>query len=276
MMIKSKVGWIGLGIMGLPMARNLQRKGFFVKVVGHLRREPVELMKREGAEEVTSPLELAHECNVIFSMVSNEEQTEDVVFGENGLLEGLTKDHLVVICSTLTPHYCASLAERVKQISGARLICAPVTGAPWGAESATLTFIAGGARSDYEKCMPFFEAMGRNFYYVGDRVEAGLAVKLVNNLMAIVNGEVVKEGISLAQKAGVEIKTLFDIVKLGTADSYVVRNWEILTKLSQEHPQQSRAYQKDLEYAIEYASRIGLDLPLTKLALMIRRSWLPV
>ena len=114
------------------MARNLQRKGFLVKIVGHLRREPVERMKREGAEEVNSPRELARECSVIFSMVSNEEQTEEVVFGKDGLLNGLTKDHTLVICSTLTPHYCASVAERVKDDSAAEVLSAPVTGAPWG------------------------------------------------------------------------------------------------------------------------------------------------
>jgi 3-hydroxyisobutyrate dehydrogenase-like beta-hydroxyacid dehydrogenase len=264
-MPKIEVGWIGLGIMGLPMARNLQRKGFLVKIVGHLRREPVESMKREGAEEVNSPRELARECNVIFSMVSNVEQTEEVVFGKDGLLRGLTKDHILVICSTLTPHYCASVAERVKRDSGAQVISAPVTGAPWGAESASLTFIVGGDRRAYEKCMPFFEAMGKNIYHVGDNVEAGLAVKLANNLMAFVNGAAAREAVSLARKAGVEIPTLFDIVKLSTGDSYVVRNWDKVTKLMKEHPEMNRTRTKDLEYALDFASRIGLDLPLTRL-----------
>jgi 3-hydroxyisobutyrate dehydrogenase len=263
-MTQIKVGWIGLGLMGLPMARNLQRKGFQVKVVGHLRREPVESMKREGAEEVNSPRELARECNVIFSMVSNEEQTEEVVFGKDGLLKGLTKDHTLIICSTLTPNYCSSLAERVKRESGAQVISAPVTGAPWGAESASLTFMVGGDKRVYEKCMSFFEAMGKNIYHVGDSVEAGLAVKLANNLMAFVNGAAAREAASLAMKAGVEISVLFEIVKLSTGDSYVVRNWDIVTKLMKE-PGMNKTRTKDLEYALDFASRIGLDLPLTRL-----------
>jgi 3-hydroxyisobutyrate dehydrogenase-like beta-hydroxyacid dehydrogenase len=263
-MTEVKVGWIGLGLMGLPMARNLQRKGFLVKVVGHLRREPVESMKQEGAEEANSPRELAHECNVIFSIVSNEEQTEEVVFGKDGLLKGLTKDHTLVVCSTLTPHYCASLAERVKRESGAQVICASVTGATWGAESASLTFIVGGDRRAYEKCMPFFEAMGKNIYYVGDNVEAGLAVKLANNLMAFVNGAAAREAVSLATKAGVEIPVLFEIVKLSTGDSYIVRNWDKVRKLIEE-PGMNETRTKDLQYALDFASRIGLDLPLTKL-----------
>jgi 3-hydroxyisobutyrate dehydrogenase-like beta-hydroxyacid dehydrogenase len=272
MMTKIKVGWIGLGLMGLPMARNLQRKGFLVKVVGHIRREPVDSMKREGAEEVNSPLDLARECNVIFSMVANEEQTEEVVFGKDGLLKGLTKDHTLIICSTLTPHYCASVAERVKRDRGAQVISAPVTGAPWGAESASLTFIVGGDKSVYEKCIPFFEAMGKNFYRVGDNVEAGLAVKLANNLMAFVNGAAAREAISLAGKAGVDILMLFDIVKLSTGDSYIVRNWGIVTKLMKEHPEMNKTRTKDLEYALDYASRIGLDLPLTRLVLQLTYS----
>jgi 3-hydroxyisobutyrate dehydrogenase len=251
--------------MGLPMARNLQRKGFLVKVVGHMRREPVESMKREGAEEVNSPRELARDCNVIFSMVSNEEQTEELIFGKEGLLNALTKDHTVVICSTLTPHYCTTVSERVKRESGAQVISAPVTGAPWGAESASLTFIVAGDRSAYEKCMPLFEAMGKNIYHVGDNVEAGLAVKLANNLMAFVNGAAAREAVSLARGAGVEIPTLFDIVKLSTGDSYIVRNWDKVTKLMKETPGMNKTRTKDLEYALDFANRIGLDLPLTRL-----------
>ncbi len=261
------VGWIGLGIMGLPMARNLRRKGFTVKVVGHLHREPVESMKREGAEEVDSPRSLAGECKVIFSMVSNEEQTEEVIFGQEGLLKGLTNDHILVICSTLTPQYCASMAERMTRECGAQVIAAPVTGAPWGAESASLTFMVGGDRTAYETCMPFFEAMGTHFYHVGDNIGAGPAVKLLHNLMALVNGATVREAVSLAKKAGVDIPVLFEIVKLGTGDSYVVRNWDKVTKLEREHPEMNRTYRKDLEYAVEFASHVGLDLPLTKLAL---------
>ncbi len=263
-MTQIKVGWIGLGLMGLPMARNLQRKGYQVKVVGHVRKEPVESMKLEGAEEATSPRELARECNVIFSIVSNEQQTEEVVFGKEGLLKELTKDHIIAICSTLTPHYCASVAERVKRECGAEVISAPVTGAPWGAESASLTFIVGGDKRAYEKCMPFFEAMGKNIYHVGNNVEAGLVVKLANNLMAFVNGAAAREAVSLALKAGVEMPVLFEIVKLSTGDSYVVRNWEIVTKLMKE-PGMNKTRTKDLEYALNFASRVGLDLPLARL-----------
>jgi 3-hydroxyisobutyrate dehydrogenase-like beta-hydroxyacid dehydrogenase len=263
-MAQIKVGWIGLGLMGLPMARNLQRKGFQVKVLGHMRREPVESLKQEGAEEANSPRDLTRECTVIFSMVSNEEQTEEVVFGKDGLSKGLTKDHTLVICSTLTPHYCLSVAERVKRESGAQVISAPVTGAPWGAESASLTFIVGGDRGAYEKCMPFFEAMGKSIYHVGDSVDAGLAVKLANNLMAFVNGAAAREAVSLAVRAGVEIPVLFDIVKLSTGDSYIVRNWDSVTKLMKE-PGMNKTRTKDLKYALDFASRSGLDLLLTRL-----------
>jgi 3-hydroxyisobutyrate dehydrogenase-like beta-hydroxyacid dehydrogenase len=271
-MAQIKVGWIGLGLMGLPMARNLQRKGFSLKVVGHLRREPVESMKREGAEEATSPRELVRECNVIFSMVFDEEQTEEVVFGKDGLLKGLTKDHILIICSTLTPHYCSSVAERVNRDSGAQVLSAPVTGLPWGAESASLTFMVGGNRSVYDRCMPFFEAMGKNIFHVGDNVEAGLVVKLANNMMAIVNYRAASEAVSLARKAGVEISVLFDIAKLGTGDSYVVRNWESGMKLIKEHPEMNELFRKDLEYAVEFASQIGLEVPLAKLASQLEYS----
>ena len=248
------------------MARNLQRKGIQVKVTGHSHREPVEAMLREGAEEASSPRGLAAECKVIFSMVSNQEQTEAVVFGDEGLLKGFTKDHLLVICSTLTPHYCASVAERVKEANGARVIAAPVSGFPWGAEAASLTFMVGGERRAFEECLPYFQAMGKSIYHVGDSVEAGPAVKLANNMMGIVNASAAREAASLAAKAGVEIPTLLEVVKSSTGDSYYVRNWSSVTKIMSEHPEMFETARKDLAYAIDFASQVGLDVPLASLA----------
>jgi 2-hydroxy-3-oxopropionate reductase len=261
-----RLGWIGLGSMGLPMARNLQRKGFQTSVVGHSRREPVELMKQIGSDDIVSPKELAENCGVIFLMVFNDQQTQEVVFGENGLAKGLTRDHILVVCSTLTLHFFIELAERIKNETGAAVLDAPVSGFPWGAEAATLSFMVGGDETTYLKCRPYFEAMGKQIYHVGSKIGSGLAVKLANNLMLVVNAGAALEAVALASKSGVDTPKLFEIVKSSTGDSYVVRNWDNLMNLFNTYPDINKRAHKDLEYALDFAHRIGLHLPLAELA----------
>jgi 3-hydroxyisobutyrate dehydrogenase-like beta-hydroxyacid dehydrogenase len=261
-MSEEKVGWIGLGNIGLPMARTLQRKGYHVIVVGHLRREPVEVMKRDGAGEVSSPRELAKQCNVIFSMVFDKEQTEEVIFGNNGLWQELGSSHTVVVCSTLTPDFISELAERAKRERGAEVLDAPVSGGPWGAEAGTLSFMVGGSEAAYKKCRRFFEAMGKNIFYTG-KIGTGQAAKLANNLMSFVNVFITSEAVSLAAKAGLDTRILLDIAKVSTGDNYAVRNWETLLKFIRNYPHLV-GLNKDTVYALEFARRNGLHLPVAE------------
>lgn len=249
--------------MGLPMAQNLQRKGFPIAVVGHSRREPVEILKRDGAIEAITPKELAQKCDVIFSMVFSAQQTEEVVFGYNGVWQELGGDHTLIICSTVTPDFCRELAERVKREKGADVLDAPVSGAPWGAEAGTLTFMVGGSETAYQRCKQFFEAMGKNIFYAG-KSGTGQAAKLANNLMAIVNIGAAFEAVSLAKKADLDTHSLLEMVKLSTGDSYVVRNWDNVVKLVRTDSQKGTAY-KDLDAALDFARRNGLRLPIAGL-----------
>jgi len=269
-MTEERVGWIGLGSIGLPMARTLQRKGYPITVVGHSRREPVEVMKGEGASEVSSPRELAKKCTIIFSMVFDREQTEEVVFGSNGLWQELTANHTLVICSTLTPDFCSELAERAKREKGTEMLDAPVSGAPWGAEAGTLTFMIGGSEVAYQRCIRFFEAMGKSIFYTG-KSGTGQAAKLANNLMGIVNIGTAFEAVSLVKKAGLDTHTMLEIAKVSTGDSYVVRNWDNLLKFIKTYRHLSGP-NKDLVYALEFAGRNGLRLPITALASQLEAS----
>jgi len=262
-MTEEKVGWIGLGNIGLPMAKNLQRKGYQVTVVGHSKREPVEVMKREGAGEANSPRELARNCKVIFSIVWDREQTDEVIFGSNGLWPELSENHTLVISSTLTPGYCAELAERAKREKGAEVLDAPVSGGPWGAEAGTLAFMVGGSESAFQRCKPYFEAMGKNIFYTGG-VGTGEAAKLVNNMMALVNMMTGFEGIALAKKAGIPTQTMLKIAQVSTGDSYLVHNWDNTMKFIKSFPHISGP-SKDLLYALDYASSLGLKLPIVGL-----------
>ena len=269
-MTEDKIGWIGLGSIGLPMARTLRRKGHHITVVGHSRREPVEIMKREGASEVSSARDLAKNCNVLFSLVWDRKQTEEVLFGNGGLWQELTKDHTLVICSTLTPDYCVELAERARGETGAEILDAPVSGLPWAAEAGTLTFMVGGPETAYQRCRRYFEAMGKNIFYTG-RSGSGQAAKLINNLMGRVNLMAAFEGIALAKKAGIQTQTMLEIAKVSTGDSYAVRNWDSVVKFVRASPHVSGAH-KDLSYALEYASRLGLRLPIAGLVAQLEAS----
>ena len=245
------------------MARNLRRKGYHVSVVGHSRREPVEVMKREGASEASSPKELARNCKVIFSMVWDREQTDEVVFGGNGLWQELSENHTLIVSSTLTPGYCVELAERAKREKGTEVIDAPVSGGPWGAEAGTLAFMVGGSESAYLRCKPYFEAMGKNIFYTGS-IGTGEAAKLVNNMMALVNMMTGFEGIALAKKAGIPTQTMLEIAKVSTGDSYLMHNWENTMKFVKSFRHISGP-SKDLLYALDYASSLDLKLPIVGL-----------
>jgi 3-hydroxyisobutyrate dehydrogenase-like beta-hydroxyacid dehydrogenase len=262
-MTEEKVGWIGVGNMGLPMARNLQRKGYHVTVLGHSRREPVEIMKREGASEASSPSELARNCNVIFSIVWDKEQTDEVIFGKNGLWQELDENHTLIISSTLTPGYCVGLAERAKREKGAVVLDAPVSGGPWGAEARTLSFMVGGLEQGYQRCKPYFEAMGKNIFYTGG-IGTGQAAKLVNNVMALVNAMTAFEAITLAKKAGIQTQTMLEIAKVSTGDSYLLHNWDVAMKGLKGFPRLT-GVNKDLLYALDYAGSLDLKLPIVGL-----------
>ena len=262
-MTEEKIGWIGLGSIGLPMARTLQRKGYNITVVGHRRREPVEVMKKEGASEASSPKELAEKCKIIFSMVWDREQTEEVIFGNNGLWQEFGVDHTLIICSTLTPDYCSELAKRAQNEKGMEVLDAPVSGAPWGAEAGTLTFMVGGSEATFQRCRKIFEAMGKNIFYTG-RIGTGQAAKLANNLMGLINMNAALEGISLANKAGLDTHVMLEIAKVSTGDSYAMHNWDNLIKFIKSFPHLS-GWNKDLAYALEFAGRNGLHLPIAGL-----------
>jgi 3-hydroxyisobutyrate dehydrogenase-like beta-hydroxyacid dehydrogenase len=264
-MTEERVGWIGLGSIGLPMARTLQRKGYQVTVVGHQRREPVEAMKRDGAKEANSPRELAKECQIIFSMVWNREQTEEVVFGSNGLWQELGADHTLILCSTLTPDFCSELAKRAKNEKAVEVLDAPVSGMPWGAEAGTLTFMVGGSEAAYQRCRRFFEAMGKNIFYTG-KSGTGQAAKLVNQLMFIINANAALEGLSLANKAGLDTHTMLEIAKVSTGDSWAMHNYDNLIQLFKNLSKTHLSpYSKDLIYALEFAGRNSLHLPIAGL-----------
>lgn len=213
---QTRVGFIGLGLMGKPMARNILRKGFDLTV--HNRgRGKVEELVGEGAHAANSPSELAARCDIVVSCLPGPKDVETVYLGPSGVLEGAKAGSVLIDMSTIDPgtHQCiaAGAAER-----GIAYLDAPVTGGTTGAENGTLTIMVGGEAATLERARPVLMAMGERIYHMGP-VGAGAVAKLVNNMIAAVNVAAFVEGMVLGTKAGLDPELLTEVVSNGSAMS---------------------------------------------------------
>jgi 3-hydroxyisobutyrate dehydrogenase-like beta-hydroxyacid dehydrogenase len=259
-----RIGWIGLSNIGLPMAKQLVKHGYEVTVCGHARRPPVEEMKSMGASEVKTLREVAEVSDMVFSMVRDVPQTREVLFGEQGLWEGLRDEHILVLSSTLLPDFCEQVEQEGKK-KGVTVLDAPVSGGPWGAEAGTLTFFVGGEEQAYHNCRPIMDVMGENVFYLG-KSGTGQAAKLANNLMLWAHTLAAGEAIDLARKAGLGPDRLLDTVKVSTGNSWVVQNWKSYMELMA--PRETGVLEllyKDIDTALEYARTQDLQLPFAAL-----------
>jgi 3-hydroxyisobutyrate dehydrogenase-like beta-hydroxyacid dehydrogenase len=221
-MAKETIGFIGLGDMGEPMAARLLDHGYQVLSCVHRRREAMEALKKKGIVEKRNPREVAAECDILITIVIDQEQTEHVLRGPDGALASLRPDSTVVIMSTLAPTYCQALAAelRSKHIS---LIDCPVSGARMGAEKGTLALIAGGDPAIIERSKAPLETMGM-IYNCGS-VGMGMVTKLANNMVGLTTISLLQEARAMAAAYGVDVKTLMTVMRNGTANSFIVQAW---------------------------------------------------
>ena len=258
-----KVGFIGLGDIGLPMARNVVTKGFETTVCGHRRREPIEDMKGLGAKEVKNPREVAQASDVTIFMVQNDKQLEEVMFGADGFLEGVKQGDGILIMGTHSPDFCRRVAEAAKP-KKVDVLDAPVVGARMGAEAGTLGISVGGDKDVLERFRPVLETMGR-ITYCGD-LGMGQIVKLVNNMAAIINGNAAYEAIAWGIKNGASEEMLVEHMKNGSGNSFAVQNWEWLKSFMTEPPPPTfYVGAKDLSYALEIGHQVGQSSPIAAL-----------
>ena len=174
-----KVGFIGLGNMGIRMAKSLAREGFSLTVYD-LRQEPIEEMKALGAAGASSSREVAEASDVVISMVWDIPQTEEVIFGKDGVWKGIKKGTTIIISSSIGPEYCRKLYARAKE-RGVRVIDCCVTGRDPLNGNRPMTLMIGGDEDIVKQCWPVFEALGKNIFYLGG-IGTGQAYKLVNNM----------------------------------------------------------------------------------------------
>lgn len=216
-----RVGFIGLGAMGLPMARNAMTSGFPLTVWAR-RPESAEAIRSEGAAWADSPAALAGTSDVVITIVTNSPDVQEVVAGENGILSGAHPGLAVVDMSTISPATSRELAAQAQE-RGVDFLDAPVSGGTQGAEAGTLTIMAGGEEAAFRRVQPVLEAMGKNVFLVGPS-GSGEIIKLVNNVLAGVIAAATAEALVMGAKAGADVETMAKVVGLSTGASWQLAN----------------------------------------------------
>ena len=200
------VGVIGLGAMGLGMAQSLRRGGHAVSVCD-LRAEIVEAFVADGGHACANPTELAARCDVVVSVLVNLEQTEQVLFGRNGVAAAMRKGSVFVMCSTVPPEQSRRLGERMAAM-GLLYLDAPVSGGEQKATAGSLTFIVGGSQAAQEAAAPALASMADHVFRVGEEAGAGSTVKLINQLLVAVHMATAAEAMGLARRQGIDLQAL--------------------------------------------------------------------
>ena len=216
-----KVGFIGLGAMGGPMALNLAKAGFAL-VVHDIDRSKTEPLAAKGAEAAESAKAVAAAAEHTIVIVETTEQAESVIIGANGIIRGARQGHVVVCMSTIDPFAARGFADRLAAMDIA-MLDAPVSGGTGRAQSGELSVIVGGAAEVVARCQDLFAIMGNRTFHVGP-LGSGLAMKLVNNMLVQVNTVAVAEALVLGVKAGLDPQTIYEVVRVSTGASAA---WEL-------------------------------------------------
>lgn len=211
-----KTGFIGLGNMGGPMARNLLKAGFPL-VVYDIDAGKVQSLSEAGAEVAASPQAVARETTRSICMVETTAQAATVMTGAAGLMQGAAHGHIVICMSTIDPFALRQIGEEMAT-QGVILLDAPVSGGTTGAEAATLSVIVGGPQEGFAACTDLFQAMGKNVFNVGE-LGNGLVMKLLNNMLLQVNTVAVAEAMVLGTKAGLKAQQIWDVISVSTGRS---------------------------------------------------------
>ena len=259
--MKKTIGFIGLGIMGKPMAKNLLKAGYPL-VVYNRSKKPVEDLVKEGALSSNSPKEVAERAEIIITMLPDSPEVQEVILGKDGVIQGLKPNSVVIDMSSINPLVTQKIAETLKQ-KGVKMLDAPVSGGEAGAIQGTLAIMVGGEEEVYRDCMEIFKAMGKNIVRVGE-IGAGGFTKLVNQMIVAINIAAVGESFSLGVKAGLDPQVIYEAIRGGLAGSQVLeakgpmifqRNFRPGFKIKLHH--------KDLCNVLSTAKDLEVPLPLS-------------
>ena len=256
-----KIGFIGLGIMGKPMSKNLLRAGYDL-VVMNRSKAPVEDLVAAGATAAERPKEVAEQSDVVITMLPNSPHVKEVILGENGIVEGGHPGMVVIDMSSIAPMASREIYGELKKIK-VEMLDAPVSGGEPKAIDGTISVMAGGKKEVFDKCYDIMMAMAASVVYTGT-IGAGNTAKLANQVIVALNIAAMSEALVLATKAGVEPDLVYQAIRAGLAGSTVLDAKAPLVMDRKFEPGfRLELHIKDLANALETAHEIGVPLPLT-------------
>lgn len=261
-MSKPVVGFIGVGLMGAGMAKNILTKGYPLVIMGHNNREPVERLKAMGATEATSPKELAAQCDIVHLCVTGSPQVQALVTGPQGLLAGAKQGLIIIDCSTSDPVSTQQLAQ-LAQAQGIHFMDAPLGRTPVEAEAGTLDAMVGASPELFEQVKPVLSCWAANIVHLGP-VGLGHTMKLVNNFIAMGYAALFSEALSIARKAGLSKEQFHAVIGSGRMRSPFYDTFMKWTMNGDENAHKftiSNAH-KDMRYLSSLANQIGALHPI--------------
>jgi 3-hydroxyisobutyrate dehydrogenase-like beta-hydroxyacid dehydrogenase len=215
--MKEKVGFIGLGAMGIPMSQRLLEAGYPLAVYD-VRKEAIEAIVKKGAQGASSPKEVAEKCRKVITIVPNSDAVEQVVFGAGGLLEGMKAGDVLMEMTSAYPPSTLKVSQALAG-KGVNMIDAPVSGGVVGAVAGTLSVMVGGDEKIFESCRPILSVMGKNLFYIGG-IGFGHALKAINNFLSATTLAATSEAIILASKMGISPQRAVEVLAVSTGRSY--------------------------------------------------------
>ncbi len=267
--MSERIGFIGLGIMGRGMAHNLLKAGFDQRVWNRTASKADELVAA-GAKLAANPGDLAAQCDIVITCISDTPDVEAVILGQNGVIHTIRAGSLVIDMSTISPHVTREIAAKLAE-KGAHMLDAPVSGGSEGAAKGTLSIMVGGEADQFERAMPVFQAMGKTITLVGGHGD-GQMVKLVNQILVVGHALAMSEALLFAKAGGLDLQKTLDAVAGGAAGSWMLTN---------RAPQIIRRdwrpgftvdlQQKDVRLALRAADEMGIPLPATSLIFNLYR-----
>lgn len=263
---KERIGFIGLGAMGVGMAANVRKAGYPLTVMGHSRREPVERLLAMGANEVQTPAELRGQCDIIILCVTTSEAVEHIVTGENGLLAGADNPFLLIDCGTSRPDSTLKLGETLAAV-GCSMMDVPLGKSSVAAEEGTLNMMAGGSEQDFQRARPLLETMSENLFHVGG-LGIGHRIKLINNGYSMAVACLAAEAMATAREGGVDLSLVRDVMAAGPNRSDFF-DWMMMAAVEGDESKLSFALKnghKDMGYFMAMADEVGVNASLPKAA----------
>ncbi|MFJ7755523.1 NAD(P)-dependent oxidoreductase [Peribacillus muralis] len=260
-----KIGFIGLGNMGLPMSRSLLLSNY--TVYGMDLNEEAEMSFHQSGGTIGVSVEnMVKQCDVILTSLPSANAVEEVFLGEKGLVYLVESGVMLIDTSTVAPDLNVRIEEAAKK-KDVDFLAAPVSGGVIGAVNRTLTFMVGGAKPVFDKALPLFNAMGENIFHVNDRIDSGTNTKLINNLLIGFYTAGVSEALHLAKNSNLDLERLFEMLNVSYGQSRIYeRNYtSFIAKDNYEPGFSLELLRKDLRFALGLATKNGVELPLSKI-----------